>query len=928
MAIHNTETEVMQGGFAKEIEASSMHMALDVLQKFQYQYPIKSTIRELVSNAVDSTVERENAIAIIKGEAQVSDFYIQRDEDMYKDSNWDPTYYDQKWLSTEKKVKVIYEEGDNLQRDKVRIIDCGVGLGGKRLDGYFKLNWSSKRNNIKALGKWGLGAKAALSAGVDYYTVINRYNGMEMIFNVYSHKVDSIIPPFEFLPDGTKRVNQYVTMYQGTTNEYHAYWRPTTQPNGLEVIVETKKHRKQEYLEAVKSQLMYFDNVELLIKNEYGEQHVPHVAKVLYEDDYLIVSDNNQYSKPHLVINKVNYGHVDFQELELEQKFGPVGIKVAAEEVEVSPSRESVIWSDVTKDTVVKRFRQAAEAATKLVQAQLNTTDFVQWLRIWASIKNRNGYSYNQDALSKLSGIVDMSQIEPVFPGDATLKAGTIELLFPGMQVQKITKQEPYKGGQRVQKLVREDVRWVPDLGSGAPIYITNQKPSVKALRYLATANQYSGFYLIRYPENLEVEGAADAEETESWIKAFSLYPAFDKIKDGANDVEIKKSATVATALPVLKERRKRVVALLEKSINAVDLSRVNVPDDFKWLDEEEVTADTVVSDSGSVTYLSAEERRKLEERVVAFTPRGFEYVPDRYGVAKGEQKLFEWQKIEPKLAKVKSLDGEDVYYGTQKDEVALMLAAAITQPAMKQNFYGRTYTWSEIHDGDFKSEWGLHNTVQYSCQYLANWGPKAKATVLKVAEGQVKHYKAYKHVSGFFLQTDNDEITMAQALIKWHTARLVQQELSKLKFLNNFGSIDHDRADKYKKLVDYVNTNYVDVQRLSRGDKYYGITEDVYNEMIDHHDKVMQLQLYIAKHADDTDLIAAKSKELFDAEFKGATGVEMEIYELLQELLEYSEPIRTLLNRIKEITEAAPGSTINPNLETEIVFYLNAKGV
>lgn len=926
MAIHNTAETQMQGGFVKEIEASAMHMALDVLQKFQYQYPIKSTIRELVSNAVDSTRERQIAIEILTGAADELDYYIRRDDEMYKDSNFDPNYYDMAHLGTATKVQVIYEEGVGLAKDKVRIIDEGVGLGGKRMEGYFKLNWSSKRNNKAALGKWGLGAKAALSTGVDFYTVINRYNGMEFTFNVYSHKVDSIVPPFYFDANGQKQFNGRVVMYQGTPNEYNAYWVPTTKPNGVEVIIETKKHRKQEYLEAVKSQLMYFDNVELMVKNEYGTVQIPTKANVLYEDDYLIVSDNNQYSKPHLVINKVNYGFVDFQELELEQKFGPVGIKVAAEEVEVSPSRESVIWSDTTKATVVKRFQQAAGAATKLVQERLKETDFVGWLKAWASIKNSYNRHNSNDALTKLSGIIDMSQIEPLFQPDPTLKAGAMPLLFPGMLVQKITRINNYKGGKSVQKLDRQEVQWVNDLGSGSPIFITNAKPSVKTLRYLATNYSY-GFYLIRYPENLEVEGAADAEETEDWIKAFSLYPAFDVAVKGTGDPEIRgQNKAVASALQILKERRKRVVRLLTASVHTQQLSSVVVPDTFSWLDEEDETTSDVAVNAESVVPITAEERRKLEERVVAFTPRGFEALPNKWGAKDGEQRLFEWQKVEPKLAKVKSLQGEDIYYGTTKDEVAMHLMAAITQPKLADNFYGvPLYEWEEFrHGSPFREEWGMHNTYTHN-RYISHWGPKAKCTIIKVAQDQVKHYKSYKTVSEFFLQIDNDTITMAKALIKWHTARLIVKELGKLKFFQNFGSINPDLANKYQKLKAYVTDNYVDVDRVSKG-KYWGLTSDVYNEMIDHHDKVAQLQLFIRKNPDDKEAIAEMSKSLFDEEFTGASGLDLEVYDMLQELLEYSEPIRTLLNTIPAFIEY--DKTVSSDLEQEVRFYLNAKGV
>jgi K+-sensing histidine kinase KdpD len=125
-----------------------MTMILDNLQVSQYQYPEKSTIRELVSNAVDSTKEKFQALSILNGEKQESDFYIRRDGAMFKDSNFNPAYFNQKWLGAETQVQIIYEEGSQLERDKVRIIDQGVGLGGKRLEGYFKLGLTKSRTFV------------------------------------------------------------------------------------------------------------------------------------------------------------------------------------------------------------------------------------------------------------------------------------------------------------------------------------------------------------------------------------------------------------------------------------------------------------------------------------------------------------------------------------------------------------------------------------------------------------------------------------------------------------------------------------------------------------------------------------------------------------------------------------------------------------
>lgn len=151
MAILTEEVQEMQG-FTKEIEQSSMTLILDNLQRYQYQYPQKSTIRELACNAIDAITEKNVALGILSGKLKKEDYYLERDGEMYRDSNFDPGYYDPKWLSTGRsdlhdemwkrdtdKVYITYQDGGDTDKDRIIIEDYGVGLGGRRLERYFHL---------------------------------------------------------------------------------------------------------------------------------------------------------------------------------------------------------------------------------------------------------------------------------------------------------------------------------------------------------------------------------------------------------------------------------------------------------------------------------------------------------------------------------------------------------------------------------------------------------------------------------------------------------------------------------------------------------------------------------------------------------------------------------------------------------------------
>lgn len=139
MAILEQQTTEINGGFEKKIEEGSMGLMMDILQKYQYQFPIKSSIRELASNGLDSIAEREVAKRILTGQNKVSDFYEEKEGSLYKDSKFDPEYYDLKYLSDDPNVYITYHVGSGVEKDKVTIEDNGVGLGLYRLSSYFNL---------------------------------------------------------------------------------------------------------------------------------------------------------------------------------------------------------------------------------------------------------------------------------------------------------------------------------------------------------------------------------------------------------------------------------------------------------------------------------------------------------------------------------------------------------------------------------------------------------------------------------------------------------------------------------------------------------------------------------------------------------------------------------------------------------------------
>ena len=286
----------------KVIHKGSESIMFSVLQETQYVYPFKSSVREIVSNCLDSVTERNNSLKIINGTLNVEDLYIVKEGTEFSGSSFNADYYDPAWLSDNDMVTILYIENDTENRDRIKFIDNGVGLGGSRLINYFSLGYSSKRLSKNQLGSFGLGAKSLLATGIDYYTVASRYNGREYAFNIYKDHVVSAIPKFN--EDGS--TNNVEVFFEGEENEYSVFYKDTILKNGVTIETEVKRHRKFDFISSIENQLGFIPNIELLIADanmEYIEPNKRNIAtNVLFSTNNLLVGESDYYAVPQILL--------------------------------------------------------------------------------------------------------------------------------------------------------------------------------------------------------------------------------------------------------------------------------------------------------------------------------------------------------------------------------------------------------------------------------------------------------------------------------------------------------------------------------------------------------------------------------------------------------------------------------------------------
>lgn len=931
MAIHVEQTVDISGGIKKEIEASAMDMMLDILQKSQYQYPIKSLIRELVSNGIDAVSEREVAKNILSGKNQVTDYFAEMEGDVYKDSRFDPNYYDLQWLDTDMQVHITYHEGKN-EKDWIKISDNGIGIGGVRLEKYFNLGFSSKRLNKHSIGKFGIGNKSPLAIA-EFYTVENRYNGKLFRFNVYNGKIESLIPALD-LKSG--RVNAHVEFKGGIK----VYYQETTEKNGLSIFIDTKKHHRTQYVDAVKSQLLYFDNVDMQIVKEEGNiEHVNYKANIFFEDEQIILSDNKYWARPHLLINRVNYGFIDFEELELEEKTGNIGIKVDPELISINPSRESIRWDDKTKALVLEKFQSVVSTATKLVQEELQEGDFLKWLRICYQISAR--YQTKQDTIiGRLAGIIDITQVKPYFP-----KAKNVRFVPTYMFDGFICLHTHISKRQEANRLVTTLKREPYEYGIGnvihLPVVYSTEGANVRRDKYLLHTTYKDGFLVIKPPSWLRKDGADQWTEEE----------LITEMKGDFGAIEIRDAEKTPGRIKEIKDKAEALWTHLIASSDIKHYGSIEVPEDFKASDLDEEIEEVVTEEDkevNTIASITAAERRKLEGKTVIHTPRLVEDYPYNQ-----RHQMYEWQKLEIPFFEINQWKEEEIYFanGSEDDVQAMIFAACISRlPAQDTRNTGRVGENPDNSSWNNSEDWfeaspemaamGVNRSEAYRCCHFFD---RPDLKLIKVAVANNRYYRDFKHISRFFHDIKNGTITMSSTLVKWNTARQLKEKLSKLSFLFNF-PFDSERKNQYHKLIQYVKANYREVEENVKDNKFNNLTKEAYTDLLGHMEKVQQFQLFVAECKDPVE-VAKLAMEMWpetQGTVKDASAIDLTIWREFQELLDWAEPIHTLLNEMSVLTGIPVGHnskvfdefqarvpyTISASVEQELSLYLQHKSI
>lgn len=310
MIINKTENTVVSISNDKHMKFGIDDGNFSLVYKsfLNYSNPIGSIVREITSNCFDSHIE----------------------------------------AGIDKPVKIIWRDEDRLSGtpSSISFIDEGIGMSEERVENvYCKFFTSTKRETNSQIGGFGIGAKTPLSY-VDMFSVITVSDGIEYHYSV--HKGSSS-PEMSLL----SKIK-------------------TDKLNGTEIRINVKVSDKPLFFNEIEKQLKYFDNVQVENFGMYGYQ------KKIYHGKSFVFSEmdnKNRHDEMDLCIGKVRYplDKFIFNNMTYIQRSSlamPIGLRFEIGEISVTWNRESVEYTEDTKNKILSRLNTVIAEVHEIFKEQ------------------------------------------------------------------------------------------------------------------------------------------------------------------------------------------------------------------------------------------------------------------------------------------------------------------------------------------------------------------------------------------------------------------------------------------------------------------------------------------------------------------------------------------------------------------------------
>ena len=263
--------------------------------------------------------------------------------------------------------------------------DFGIGLDADDVKNIIsKYGKSTKRNSATELGMMGLGFKAPLAYSSSFYFVC-RKDGMERKYMMYEGEDTNTIDLL--------------------------YETPTTERNGVKVIIPVKYQDRWQFHKKIKEQLCYFESVyfdvpeDATINNDF----------IISRHEHFQFSEMSTDDRLHICLDNVYYP-LDFEKLGIDRIDFPIALRFSLSDgLYPTPNRESLRYTQEAKAIIMKKF---VDVADYFVNKYNETVEEGNDIKSVINYLEKSGYHLAMENGKKyrIDPFVDFSTIQPAIP--------------------------------------------------------------------------------------------------------------------------------------------------------------------------------------------------------------------------------------------------------------------------------------------------------------------------------------------------------------------------------------------------------------------------------------------------------------------------------------------------------------------------------
>jgi hypothetical protein len=275
-------------------------------------------------------------------------------------------------------IVVSFKESSSYNYE-FSVEDFGIGLDADDVKNIIsKYGKSTKRDSATELGMMGLGFKAPLAYSSSFYFVC-RKDGIERKYMMYEGE----------------DVNTIDLLYE----------TPTTERNGVKVIVPVKYQDQYQFRRKIKEQLCYFEDVYFDVPSDSSI----HNEFVISRHPDFQFSELSEANRLHLCLDNVYYP-LDFDKIGVKSIDFPIALRFSLTDgIYPTPNRESIRYTQEAKEIIKAKLSDVADyfinKYNEGVESGCDIRSMINHLEKSGRYIDFNGSSINIDNLSEYATV-------------------------------------------------------------------------------------------------------------------------------------------------------------------------------------------------------------------------------------------------------------------------------------------------------------------------------------------------------------------------------------------------------------------------------------------------------------------------------------------------------------------------------------------